>query len=315
VVNWIKRIASRYRNLVVLTTKRIRCAITGEDPSPGAKLLDFFEIHGARIGHYGNLRGSNKFADCDALIILGREQPNVEDMEELAKAIWYDTDKPLRLVKPVKGSRYYLEVSRPYLMRDGSKERGEVMTHPDPRVQAVLTAVRENELIQALDRARLIWGEPKDVYILCDIPLPGVEIDRLVPWDVLRGADRLNRAIEAQEARGKRALPLSARWLFETFPDPDMWQTEKAAERWLESSPEIKDLRKNPRLSNIDLLLGKRGFLAEYRLPGQKRWSVALVWDDDRPGAAMAASLGIQEAELIWRRLPGSSFSCSKDLA
>jgi hypothetical protein len=47
-------------------------------------------------------------------------------------------------------------------MRDGSKERGEVMVHPDPRVQAVLTTVRENELIQALDRARLIWGEPKD---------------------------------------------------------------------------------------------------------------------------------------------------------
>jgi hypothetical protein len=165
VVEWIKQLAKRYRSLVVLTTKRIRCAITGEDQSPDTKLPVFFEIHGARIGHYGNLRGSNEFADCDGLVILGREQPNVEDMEELAKAIWFDAAKPLRLVKPVKGKRYYLEVTRPYLMRDGSKKRGTVMVHPDPRVQAALTATREHELIQAIDRARLIWGEPKDVYI------------------------------------------------------------------------------------------------------------------------------------------------------
>jgi hypothetical protein len=144
VVDWIKRIAPLYRNLAVLTTKRIRCAMTGEDPSPGAKLPVFFEIHGARIGHYGNLRGSNEFADCDALVILGREQPDAEDMEEVAKAIWYDTDKPLRLVKPVNGNKYYLKVTRPYLMRDGSSRHGEVMVHPDVRVQAVLTATREH---------------------------------------------------------------------------------------------------------------------------------------------------------------------------
>jgi hypothetical protein len=141
-------------------------------------------------------------------------------MEELAKAIWYDAAKPLGLVKAINGNKFYRKGSKPYLMRDGSKERGEVMVHPDPRVQAVLTATREHELIQAIDRARLIWGEPKAVYILCDIPLPGVEIDRLVPWDVLRGADRLGRAIAELAARGKRALPLSARWLATTFPAP-----------------------------------------------------------------------------------------------
>jgi hypothetical protein len=76
VIDWIKRLSTQYRNLMVLTTKRIRCTTTGEDPK--AKLPDFFEIHGARVGHYGNLRGSNKFKDCDALVILGREQPNVD---------------------------------------------------------------------------------------------------------------------------------------------------------------------------------------------------------------------------------------------
>lgn len=208
------------------------------------------------LANQSEVKHANEFADCDALVILGREQPNVEDMEAVAKAIWYDTDKPLRL----STDGYYLKVLRPYLMLDGSKVRGEVMVHRDPRVQAVPTACRENELIQALDRARLIWGKPKVVYILCDIPLPGVEIDRLVPWDVLRGADRLSKAIDAQAARGKRALPLSARQLAKTFPEPGMWETEKAAERWLENSPEIKDLRKNPHLSNRLFLLGNGGF-------------------------------------------------------
>jgi hypothetical protein len=246
-------------------------------------------------------------------------------MEEVAKAIWYDTPKPLRQVKAINRNKCYLKVTRPYLMRDGSKERGEVQVHPDPRVQAVLATARENELIQAIDRARLIWGEPKDVYILCDIPLPGVEIDRLVSWDVLRGAEELSQALAAQTARGKRALPLTPRWLAKHFPEK--WKTEKAAERWLEYSPEITDLRKNPQLANKTLLLGKWGFfenapennglegsppftgsrsgeinLIEYRLPGQKRWSSALVWHE-APGAALAQVLGAAEVGLSWRPL------------
>jgi hypothetical protein len=112
--------------------------------------------------------------------------------------------------------------------------------------------------------------------------------------------------------RGERALPLSSSWLATTFPDPDMWQTEKAAERWLENSAEIKDLRKNPHLSNKDILLGKWGFLAEYRLPGQKRWSQALVWDDAAPGSALADVLGITEGELIWRPVPVPSAAPSR---
>jgi hypothetical protein len=192
VIKWIKQMAARYSNLVVLTTKSIRRAITGEAPG---KLDEFREVHGARVGHYGNLRGSDKYKGCDALVILGRQQPTPEEIEEIAKAFWYDTVKALRLIKSIKGTKHYREAERPYLMRDGSEVNGRVQMHPDPRCQAVLAMSRENEMVQALDRARLIWGEPKDIFILCDIPLPGVEIDRLVPWDILRGADRLSRAI------------------------------------------------------------------------------------------------------------------------
>jgi hypothetical protein len=59
-----------------------------------------------------------------------------------------------------------------YRMRDRSQRRGRVRGHPDARVQAVVEQVREAEMIQAIDRLRLIHCERrKTVYILCSIPL------------------------------------------------------------------------------------------------------------------------------------------------
>jgi hypothetical protein len=300
VIDWIQQLASRYSNLVVLTTKSIRRAITGEGPG---KLDEFCEAHGARIGHYGNLRGSNAFQDCDALIILGRQQPAPEEIEDEAKAYWYDTATALKLIKPVNGKRFYQKARRPYLMRDGSAAKGRVQLHPEPRCQAVLAMSRENEMVQALDRARLIWGEPKDVFILCDIPLPGVEIDRLVPWDILRGADRLSRAIAACVAGAKNALPLASSYLAATYPE--FWKTEKAAERWLENSPEIKELMENPHRSNIRTISAS-GVL-EYRLPrpqgGAGRWTRAFVFGPS-PRAAIAHELGVPEPAVELKQRP-----------
>jgi hypothetical protein len=274
---------------VVITTKSIRRTITGEGPG---KLDEFCEAHGARIGHYGNLRGSNAFKDCDALVILGRQQPAPEEIEDEAKAYWYDTAKPLRLIKPVNGRKFLQKKLRAYLMKDGLQPKGEVQLHPDPRCQAVLAMSRENEMIQAIDRARLIWGEPKDVFILCDIPLPGVEIDRLVTWDALRGADRLSQAIEACAAGAKNALPLVPAYLAATYPK--LWKTENAAKMWLKTSPEIRELREKGPLSNIKTMR-QRTLLLEYRLAGGAgRWSTALVFAPDAQ-AAIANALGVPE--------------------
>jgi hypothetical protein len=217
VTAWLGQLAQHYKDLVVITTKRIRCAITGEDPK--AKLPayceTYHEAHGIKIAHYGAIRGSNKFADCDALVILGREQPNSGGIEELAKAFFYDTSKPLRLAPTIAGTgKIYSTTSRSYEMSDGTTVQGKVEVHWDQRCQAVLAGIRENEMIQALDRARLIWNKDrKHIYILCDIPLPGVKIDHLVSWDNLRGASRLHQVLLAQCARGESCLPLVGGWL------------------------------------------------------------------------------------------------------
>jgi hypothetical protein len=65
--------------------------------------------------------------------------------------------------------------------------------HPDRRVQAVVEQVREAEMVQAIDRLRLIHSErEKLVLILCNIPLD-LPIDELVTWRELAGDDLPSR--------------------------------------------------------------------------------------------------------------------------
>jgi hypothetical protein len=142
---------------------------------------------------------------------LGREQPSVRAAEKLAKAIWYDTPAPIRTIpaRPL-GDVQYPYCWRPYTLRDGSLRRVQVRVHPDPRVQAVVEQIREAEMLQGIDRLRLIHSvREKTVFILCNIPLD-IPIDRLVTWRQLAGDSRLVDGLAACEENGWEALPLAA---------------------------------------------------------------------------------------------------------
>jgi hypothetical protein len=312
VTTWLEQLAQYYKELAVITTKRIRCEITGEDHK--AKQLPtycetYYASHGLKIGHYSNITGTNAFKNCDALVILGREQPPPEDIEEIAKAFWYDTDKPLRLAKTVSGEgKVYSPGKRSYERSDGTKVKGEVEVHLDPRCQAVLASTRENPMIQALDRARLVWNtNRKPIYILCNIPLPGVKIDRLVSWDNLRGKGRLNQALSSQAARGEYCLPLEPGWI--TAHYPRLWKDYTAAKNFADRDPEVLDITRKHHASNIYFLLEGGCFLeiaiVEYlphqRQPGHNQWSKALVWGDIAPGASLARALDLPETAFRWR--------------
>ena len=81
--------------------------------------------------------------------------------------------EPIRRITPdLKGRINYPSRTRRYLMRDGSTKLVNVAAHPDPRVQAVVEQGREAEMVQAIDRLRLIHNaKRKMVYILCNVPL------------------------------------------------------------------------------------------------------------------------------------------------
>ena len=118
VAQFIERVAREGQTLVV-TNKRVRCALTGENPS--GRLPVSGQYVGADIAHFGSIRGTNEFEDHDVVIILGREQPSPRGAERLAKAIWYDTKRPIRCIEAgSKGEAQYPYEERRYTMCDGN---------------------------------------------------------------------------------------------------------------------------------------------------------------------------------------------------
>jgi hypothetical protein len=228
------------------------------------------------------------------VIILGREQPSVRGAERLAKAIWYDTKEPIHCIPAgPKGRVQYPERRRSYTMRDGSRHSVKVKVHPDRRVQAVVHQVREAEMIQAIDRLRLIHRpREKTMYILCNIPLD-LPVDGLVTWRELVGDGRLEQALERCEENGWDALPLAPAELARLFPE--LWGTEKAAERWLGNNP------LNPYISTIRLW----GVIHLYRPNGRRgKWSKALVRHGADAGVAISSVLGLPAEKSRSRKAP-----------
>lgn len=131
VAQFIERMAREGRTLVV-TNKRVRCALTGENAN--GKLTVSGRYAGADIAHFGNIRGTNEFEDHDVVIILGREQASVRTAERLAKAIWYDTKQPIRCIPAgPKGQVQYPYGGRDYKLSAGSRQPQRVRLHPDRR--------------------------------------------------------------------------------------------------------------------------------------------------------------------------------------
>jgi hypothetical protein len=147
---------------------------------------------------------------------------------------------------------------------------------------------------KAIDRLRLIHTpRKKTVVILCNIPL-GLPVDDLITWRQLVGDGRLTEALTLCEENGWDALPLVPGEIARLFPE--VWVTEKAAERWLANNP------LDPVISIIRLW----GVIAEYRRMGRRgRWSKALVRHGADPGKALAAVLGFAAEDIHVKEVPG----------
>lgn len=289
--SFIDGIASEAKTLVV-TNKPVRCKLTGEDCHAALPISGKFG--GADIAHFGNIRGSNEFERHDTVIILGRDEPSVRGAEQRAKAIWYDTKEPIKCIDADRNGRLnYPKRFRDYTMRDRIPRAEKVSVHPDRRVQAVVEQARQAEMLQAVDRLRLIHSKKrKTVYILCNIPLD-IPVDELVTWKQLIGDRRLIDALAECDAKGWDAMPLAARELNRLFPK--LWPTTKAAKRWGE---------KKPLASNI-YSIRVWGLLTEYRPVGQTSWSKSLIRRgvQDR-ASALAKVLAISPESLNFRDEP-----------
>ena len=210
VKEFIAGVASKGATLVACT-KAVKTAICGDGDS----------YEGASFVNFGNLRGLNDYASFDNVIILGREQPAASGMSDQARAMWWDSEEPLRGLQDKSGNLPYMNVSRGY--RGIQRGSVKVQTHPDWRAQLLLEQVREAESEQALDRLRLLRseGNQRQVYILSNVPL-NVTVDHGWSWKQYQKSLEVLRAC-------RWVVPKKTKDLMALIPDI----SERTARDWL----------------------------------------------------------------------------------
>lgn len=250
-------------------------AITG-NPSKGTPPLLSVPSHCA-LAHFNAIRGVDVWKNFDIVIVVGRNEPPVKAVEDMARALYFDAITPL-----VLPDRWTTQ-ERGYRIQ-GRKEGVDVVVHADDRVTAVLEQLRECESLQAADRIRLIHNTvPKTVVLLSNIPLD-IDVDHLVSWDELMHGDRFDRAM----ANTNGILPLNPHWLANQYPA--LWATESAAKK------DVQRAIQKGHFSNINTIRKMSLLIFQYRLPNQSRWSRCLSTLAALPDVATALSKVLGQA-------------------
>ena len=184
----------------------------------------WLEAHGSRLpvcvkqAHFGALRGLNALEGCDWLIVVGRNEPPTWSVEATARA-WFASD-PEFLAGTATREKTAL------VARNGDSAMITRTGFADPRCQEILESIREQETLQAIDRLRLVHADkPKTIYLLSNLPLPGLPPDELVALDDLLLPGRLAEVMLRDFVITGPAM-LAAR-------HPDLFKTTDAAMREL----------------------------------------------------------------------------------
>ncbi|MET2827344.1 hypothetical protein [Mesorhizobium shangrilense] len=164
------------------------------------------------VAHFGGIRGLNKYEGFDAVLIAGRMMPRSQDLENTARALLYDDPRPLNLTGGygMRQSGYFMQCSIEDWESYGQAVQGgrewrpgrkgvqkpeswgvTVKCHDDPFIEAIRFQITEAEIIQMIDRPR--WARRSSyglIILLTEIPIDGVPVDVLMPYNELVGRDR-----------------------------------------------------------------------------------------------------------------------------
>lgn len=136
------------------------------------------EFENVDSSHFYGIRGTNKFEDADAVFVVGAPMPNIRQVVENAKMIFWGRDRGFRVVWSSHPVKYN------YIAPDGDGRQYPVSSFwGDPDLQAVLRMYREEEILQAAHRARPV-NHPVDIWLLTNIPVP-----QLPPTELLTMSD------------------------------------------------------------------------------------------------------------------------------
>ncbi|MEZ4614927.1 MAG: hypothetical protein R2867_05345 [Caldilineaceae bacterium] len=130
--------------------------------------------------YFYNQRGSNDLERCDALVVIGAPCPPMDSVVRDASMIYQNETTPF--------DDRWITVDRPFLYSapDGKARIGQVSEFADPRLNVLLRERRDNEMIQAIHRARIV-SRYANVYMISSVPVQGLVIDRLITIPELVG--------------------------------------------------------------------------------------------------------------------------------
>lgn len=231
--------------VLVVATKAVLGALhtdaSGITPTDDAGLKQ--PLLGAVPRWFGpRTQGVNDFEDFAAIVVVGRLQPHISDVEASARAIFGKDLLPIASHDggPLPALKSF------HLMSDGSDPPAKCHTHPDTRVHAVIAQTRECATLQAIARLRLVAPvRSKRVVILSSLPLPGFPVTRLVTFNQLaRGLEhepdpagfiRMESALRALRRRPVCGTRLSAGGLAADLPRD--FKTDEVAKRFRRGRP------------------------------------------------------------------------------
>jgi hypothetical protein len=226
---------------------------------------------------FGSLLGLDQWKDFEEVIVIGREQPKIDELEATARSLVGEDDEPIR----GWGSGPLRTELRGYTLSAGTAG-SLVAVHPDARVQALLELSRERQVLQAIERIRTVHaGERKRVIVVTNLVLP-IRVDRLVTSKDLLEQDLMLILLE----RCGGVLPLSAKWLYERFPE--FFTSDRGAEHWIAGL--------NDPANTIEIIYSNhRVIQGRFRVKGQRGRSATRVLirgEVVNPRAALEALLG-----------------------
>ena len=136
------------------------------------------------IGWFGNVRGINRFEECDTLVVLGRQKVSNHAIYNLSQLIFrqdiYDENNSKFEEKAYK--EYLAEgvMNKVFRMKSGNHQSIGIMEYKTPECFYTSNHFDKAETYQASHRLRLIQGtDNKNVFLITDCVVD-VSIDELV---------------------------------------------------------------------------------------------------------------------------------------
>lgn len=226
--------------LLVATTAVLTLlhADAGQPVTADPEVLLRSPLYGATPRWFGpSTQGVNDFETFATVIIVGRLQPDIKDLEKSARCLFGNSSDAF-LPSPEFGLE---EGCSQRLLSDGSLSAAKSREHPDKRVAAVLRQHRENGSAQAIARLRLIDPKtPKRVVLIGSLPLPDLPITKLTTFDGLvaglegepdvEGYLRLQKALRATMNGHVQGTRLSYDGLAKDLPED--FETDDAAKEF-----------------------------------------------------------------------------------